>query len=295
MGSTSWGYDALIDWHEELQSVDSGGLSGRSLLKGVCARASPEGDLTEQSGTTRRRVIVTGATKGIGLAVARVFVNAGDEVIGLYGHDARAAHVARGLLGPRCSLRRCDVSHPTQLRRTIESIWEDRPCHVLVNNAAVVVRVPALEMSLDDWSRVLDTNLTAYFVASQVFAQLSVRSGVRGSIIQVSSIDQDKASPNRISYLAAKGGVRMLTKAFALELAPYGIRVNAVAPGTIETELNRELLRDPGFRAERLAAHPIGRLGRPDDVAQSVYFLASEAASFITGATLTVDGGLSVR
>jgi NAD(P)-dependent dehydrogenase (short-subunit alcohol dehydrogenase family) len=243
------------------------------------------------------RTLITGGTKGIGLGIARAFLDNGDDVALLYGHDREAAERALASLqaGDRAVAVQCDVADAQALQRVIGEVWEQGPLRCLVNNAARMNRTGVLDITLEEWQQIMDTNLRGYFVAAQAFARLAVRHGREGVIVNISSTGQVHALPNQMVYQVAKGGVAMLTRTFALELAPHHINVNAVAPGTIRTEINREIFAaDRAFREDKERKIPLGRLGDPSDVAPAVVFLASPAASFITGATLFVDGGSTI-
>ena len=240
------------------------------------------------------RVLITGGTKGVGLGMARAFLDNGDDVVLLYGHDREAAERAVASLDAanRAVAVQCDVADAGALQRTIAEAWEQGPLRCLVNNAARMNRTGILDITLEEWQQVIDTNLRGYFVAGQAFARLAVRDRGEGVIINVSSTGQIHALPNQMVYQIAKGGVAMLTRTFALELAPHHINVNAIAPGTIRTEINRDIFAaDAALREDKERKIPLGRLGDPMDVAPAAVFLASPEASFITGTTLFVDGG----
>jgi len=165
------------------------------------------------------------------------------------------------------------------------------PLDVLVNAAAILTPVPFLDLTDADWDRTLTINLKSYFLCGQVAARAMAARGSGGKIVNVSSNSQTMASPNTTPYSAAKGGVAMLTRNMALELAPYHINVNAICPGPTLTDMNRERFANPEFYAARVRTIPWGRLGEPEDIAAAVLFLASPASDFMTGAALLVDGG----
>ena len=165
---------------------------------------------------------------------------------------------------------------------------------ITVSNAGMIQRKPLLEITDDDWDRVHAVNLRGAFAVAQESARCMIAAGAGGRIVLVSSVNQAHANPDIAHYVASKGGVMMLGRAMALELAPHGITVNLVAPGTIETDINRHMLADPAFRAQKLAGVPLRRAGTPDDVAGAVLYLASRAAAYVTGSTGTVDGGLTI-
>ena len=162
---------------------------------------------------------------------------------------------------------------------------------ILVNNAGVETLVPVLDLAESEWDRVIDTNLKGAFLCGQIAARAMVSAGTPGAIVNIASINAKIALAGQAHYTASKGGLVMLTKAMALDLAPHGIRVNAIGPGVIETRMTERSLSDPQRRAMLLSKVPLGRVGQPRDVAHAALFLASDEASYITGATLYVDGG----
>ena len=156
-------------------------------------------------------------------------------------------------------------------------------------------RVPFLDLTDTEWDRIHAVNLRGYFVTAQEVARQMVARGAGGRIVMVSSVNQVTVNRGIAHYAAAKGGVMQLAKAMALELAPTGVTVNLIAPGTIETDLNRDFLSEAGNRRAKRGLIPMDRIGRPEDVAGAAVFLASEAAGYVTGATIVVDGGLSLE
>jgi NAD(P)-dependent dehydrogenase (short-subunit alcohol dehydrogenase family) len=251
--------------------------------------------LAQNAGELAGRVaLVTGAGRGIGRAVADRLTQAEATVIYGYRCDPKgtgeAVAVARSQ-GRRAAAIRIDVTDAEQATAAVDAIaGEHGRIDVLVNNAGILPRAPFLELALDEWEAVLRTNLTGCFVVSQAVARVMARQR-SGSIVHMSSTNEAIASINCAGYAASKGGVRMLTRQMALELAPLGIRTNAVAPGMVETDLNRRELADPEFRAAALRRIPLGRFVTPDDVAEAVCFLAGDRAAGVNGLTLTVDGG----
>ena len=165
---------------------------------------------------------------------------------------------------------------------------------ILVHCAATLARVPFLDLDDAEWDRVHAVNLRGAFATAQEVARGMARRGAGGRIIMVSSVNQDHPTLHLAHYVASKGGVRMLARAMAIELAGQGITVNLIAPGTIETDLNRAALADDGFRKIKLGLIPTGHIGTPGDVAGAAVYLASDAARYVTGTTITVDGGLTL-
>jgi L-rhamnose 1-dehydrogenase len=167
--------------------------------------------------------------------------------------------------------------------------------HILVNNAGICPFIDFLDVGEDVWQRVLDVNLKGYFLCSQAVARVMVEQGVKGRIIAVSSISSEFGGSSQAHYCASKAGINLLVKSMAISLGPHGITCNAVLPGTVETDINRETLADPAVREYWSKRAPLGRLGQPEDVAGPVLFFASEDSNWCTGSMLVVDGGTSVN
>jgi NAD(P)-dependent dehydrogenase (short-subunit alcohol dehydrogenase family) len=244
-----------------------------------------------------RIALVTGASGGLGTAIARALAKEGADVACHYGKDVEGAQrIADEIsaMGRRAMTIHANVKDPMEARKLVEAVvsaWGG--IDILVNNAGVMNSTPFLELTEEEWDTVIDTNLKGYFLVGQAAAQVMVKRGY-GRIVNVSSTRQEQAWPNNAAYCVAKGGIWMLNRVMALELARTGVRVNSVAPGTIETGLNRSYLSNPEVRNERLTRIPVGRLGDPEDVAEAVVLLASEAADFIVGASLMIDGGQTI-
>lgn len=246
-----------------------------------------------------KRALITGGESGIGRAIAEGFAREGASVcIGYHRREAVADEVVRqiqGAGGSACALQ-VDLSRREALERFASEAWEQLSgIDVLVNNAGLLIRKPFLETELEDLDRILSVDLKAPFWLTRLVVHRMVDEGIRGSIILISSISQERAAVGLTAYQAAKGGMFMLTRGMALELAPLGIRVNAIAPGFTLTEMNRDLWDQPDVLADRTARVPVGRPGRPEDHVGAAILLASDQSSFITGASLTVDGGITTR
>jgi glucose 1-dehydrogenase len=240
-----------------------------------------------------RVAIVTGAGSGIGRAIAQALADAGAAVcinyFGAYEEDARAH--ASGL--PRAIAVSADVADPAQAASLVATTVEELGrIDVLVNNAGIEHAAPLLDVDLADWDRVVGVDLRGAFCCLQAAARAMRDSGRGGSIVNISSIHEDLPFPGLTSYCVAKGGLRMLMRNAAVELAEYGIRVNNVAPGAIATPINAATLRDPEKVATLDRLIPLARLGEPEEVARVAVFLASDDASYVTGSTYYVDGGM---
>jgi len=244
---------------------------------------------------TGKAALVTGAQQGIGKAIAIGLAEAGADVAINYldgEADAEAVAAAVRALGRRALLLLGDVAaSETPGNLTAATVAAFGKIDILVNNAGVFPRVPFLDMTEKDWDFVHTINLRAGFFCAQAAARAMVAAGTHGAIVNLSSSSMFGASPLGVHYAASKGGVVSMTRAMATELAPWRIRVNAIAPGLTDTAQPRY-----GFSEEELAARgaamPLGRIGRPDEIADVAVFLASEKASFITGQVIHANGGL---
>lgn len=242
--------------------------------------------------------LVTGGSRSNGRAMALGLAEAGADVaVNYVAHPDAAAEVEQQIvaMGRRALAVQADTSRREQVEAMVERVrGELGPIEILVNNAGVLKRTPFLEIDEQEWDWIIDINLKGPFLVGQAVARTMVRDGVKGSIINISSAGQQLAAPNLTHYCASKAGVGMLTKQMALELAPHGIRVNAIAAGLIETDMNRRDLQNPEFRALRLSRIPLKVIGQPDDLVGTAVYLASDASALVTGAAIFVDGGQSI-
>ncbi|MBE7374408.1 SDR family NAD(P)-dependent oxidoreductase [Pseudomonas lopnurensis] len=240
--------------------------------------------------------LITGSTHGIGRGIAvRLAQEGADVVLNGREDDAEARESLEQVRA--CGRRACfiaaDVGRVEDCRRLVrESVARMGRLDILVNNAGVQTHAAFLDAGEENYDRVLEVNLRGPFFLAQAFARHLREQGRGGRIINNSSVHEELPHPNFTAYCASKGGLKMLMRNIAIELAPLGITVNNVAPGAVETPINRALLNQPDKLASLLKNIPAGRLGRPHDVAGAVAFLASADAEYITGTTLVVDGGL---
>jgi glucose 1-dehydrogenase len=238
-----------------------------------------------------RVAIVTGAATGIGRAIAARLAADGAKVAINYRGSTDEAQALDEQLPDSLAVQ-ADISKPDEVQAMVDRVERELgPPTILVNNAGVERQQPLLELELANWELTLGVNLTGAFLCLQACARSMVKSG-GGSIVNISSVHEDVAFPGYAAYCAAKGGLRMLMRDAAVELAEHGIRVNNVAPGAIATPINAKTLNDPA-KVERLKQLiPLQRVGTPEDVAEVVAFLASDRSSYVTGSTYYVDGGM---
>ncbi|WP_299482865.1 SDR family oxidoreductase [uncultured Roseibium sp.] len=241
--------------------------------------------------------IVTGGAKGIGFAVAKRFLSDGAKVVVADIDDAAGEEAAEdlGSLGEVMYIH-CNVAERLDVRNMVaETLNAFGDIDVLVNNAGIVVGAEFLELEADDFDRILSVNLKGAFLCSQAVARHMVEKveggGDPGCIINMSSVNSVLAIPNQIPYCVSKGGLSQLTKTTALALAPHGIRVNAVGPGSIMTDLLSSVNNDPEAKQRLMSRTPLLRIGEPSEVAGVAAFLASDDAGYVTGQTIFADGG----
>lgn len=248
-------------------------------------------ELLELSGKV---AVVTGASRGIGSAIASRFAEAGAAVVVHYREhqaDARELVLRLEAKGARAVASGADLRRPEDVEKLFQKATSDLGgLDVLVNNAGNYPQSSLVDVPPDEWKAVVETNLLSVHLATQAAARQMIAKRMAGAIVNVASIEGLRPAPGHSHYIAAKSGVLAYTRSAALELGPHGIRVNAVSPGLIWREGLEEAW--PEGVASFRARSPLGRLGRPEEVAEACLFLASPRASFITGANLVVDGGV---
>jgi glucose 1-dehydrogenase len=241
--------------------------------------------------------LVTGSSRGIGRAIALRLAQEGADIAINYSRDEAAAKEVLAQVesyGRRGVVIKANLASVSETRAMVEATVERfERLNILVNNAGIEKKSPFWEVTEKNYDDVLDVNLKAVFFATQAMVQHLRQVKRPGTIVNISSVHEDLPFPGFASYCASKGGVRMLTRNLAVELGPLGITINAIAPGAIATPINANLLNNPEQLEALIDQIPLGRLGKPEDVAGLAAFLASDDASYITGATYFVDGGLT--
>jgi glucose 1-dehydrogenase len=251
----------------------------------------------------RKIAVVTGSSKGIGKAIALAFANS-NEYSGIVVNSRKineAQHIADEIKNSNANCDSiaitADISKEEDCIHLIdETIKKYTRIDVLVNNAGIQKDIPLTETSLADWYQILSVDLTGPFICSReaIKHMQKQQNPVGGCIINISSVHQVIPKPHYIPYATSKAGIEMMTKTMALELAKFGIRANLVAPGAIETDMNIQLQQDKTEMENVLKRIPIGRIGKPEEIANVVEFLASDKASYVTGTTFLVDGGMTL-
>ena len=242
---------------------------------------------------TDRVALVTGAGRGIGRYLAQGLARYGADIIATGRTVSQLEEAAQEIrqLGRRCLVVPMDITQKADIEKGVEKAFQHfGRIDILVNNAGINIPKPALEVTEEDWRRVLDSNLTGLFFCCQAVGRIMVNQK-SGKIINISSQTGTVAIQWRAAYCSSKAGVNLLTKVLALEWGPHNINVNAVAPTFIETPMTRPMLENPAFREMVLNKILLGRVGQPKDVLGAVIYLASEASSLVTGHVLLVDGG----
>jgi NAD(P)-dependent dehydrogenase (short-subunit alcohol dehydrogenase family) len=241
--------------------------------------------------------LVTGGTGGLGRAIALGLSQAGARVVVGARTESQIVETVQELrrISPEQAGLRLDVSDPSSVRETVDRIVADyERLDILVNAAGMHLKVPSMEMGLEEFERLMRVNLTGTFLCCRAAGRVMQRLG-GGSIVNVASIAGFQALTDAMAYCVSKAGVVLLTRSLANDWARFGIRVNAIAPGVVPTALNRRIIEGTARGAEFLRNTPMGRFGTPEELAGAAVYLASPAASFVTGEILVVDGGFLVR
>jgi glucose 1-dehydrogenase len=240
--------------------------------------------------------IITGSASGIGQGIALRFASEGASVVIDYRGSADQAEATRAQIeaaGGKAITLQADVAKIAETERLVDETWKQLGgCDILVNNAGVEKHAAFLDVTEADYDMVLDINLKGAFFLTQAFVKRLSQAKLPGSVINISSVHEDMVFPNFSTYCASKGGMRMVMRDLAVELGPLNIRVNNIAPGAINTPINTALLEDKPKLDALLNSIPLGRLGKPEDVAGMALFLASEDGAYVTGSTFVIDGGL---
>lgn len=242
-------------------------------------------------------VAITGASTGLGKAMALRFGKEGAKVvINYFKEDQAVGEMIDKIksLGGDAAAIQGDVTKEEDVKKIIQTaITHFGRLDVMINNAGVENEVPSEELSLEDWNRVISTNLTGAFLGCREAIDYMVENKVQGSIINMSSVHEIIPWPHFAHYAASKGGVKLMSETLALEFAPKGIRINCIGPGAIDTPINAEKFSDPELKAGVEELIPMGYIGKPEQIAAVAAWLASNEASYVTGITLYADGGMT--
>jgi glucose 1-dehydrogenase len=241
--------------------------------------------------------VITGSSLGIGSAIALAFAKEGAAVaIDYRSHPDEAKEMVEQIegFGGRAISAHADVANPGDVKNLIQKAVEELGrLDVMVNNAGVEEKMPFLETPLNVWNKIIAVNLTGAWLGCQEAARQMVNQGGPGRIINVSSVHEDLPMPTNSPYCAAKGGIQMLMRTIAVELAPHNITVNNIAPGAIDTPMDAPLKDDTNQMQQLLSEIPLRRMGQPEEVAALAVYLASDVASYVTGSTFVIDGGMT--
>ncbi len=241
--------------------------------------------------TDTQIALVTGGAQGIGYACAEAIAESGARIV-LADINADGVKAAAKKLGGETTAEVCDMADADQINAMFDRIEADiGPVSILVNCAGIAIPNDFLETPLEEFTSVIDINLVGTFVATQRAAKAMIAADIKGAIVNMSSVNARISIPTIAAYCASKGGVMQLTKASALALAPHGIRVNAVGPGSIDTAMMAGVNADPDAMSMVMSRPPLKRIGEPREIGDVIAFLASDKASYITGETIYVDGG----
>lgn len=242
----------------------------------------------------KKKVLITGGGRGLGYSIAKRFIEQGCQVMILGRNKDTLVH-ATNELGSNSDSIVCDLSNIEEIPNVVRKVNEKMGCiDILVNNAGIHLKKEILEVSDEEFQKIIQINQNSVFTISREVTKLMSQNNT-GVILNISSMASQYGIPKVIAYTAAKSAIEGMTRAMAVELAPMGIRVNCIAPGFIKTDMSSKALdNDPERKAKVLGRTPMGRLGLPKEIADAVWFLCSERASYISGVILPVDGGNSI-
>ena len=254
---------------------------------------APRGDRTMR--LKGKRALITGASRGIGRGIAEVFADEGADVaVNYVSHPEKAEEVAKALRakGRMAMTVKADVARRAEVEPMFERVWKELgPLDILVNNAGIETIVPFLELTDEQWTRLVDVNLRGAWLCSQVFCRRAIAEKRKGSIVHIGSIQAAKVLPGRTHYAPTKLGLEALTRNMSAEMTPQGIRVNCVHPGLIDTDMTAWVMKSPDILPLVLAQISLGRAGEPREIGTVTAFFASDEASYLTGQSIHVDGG----
>ncbi|MFP3919692.1 glucose 1-dehydrogenase [Lysinibacillus telephonicus] len=243
-------------------------------------------------------VVITGSSTGLGKAMAIRFATEKAKVVVNYrSKEEEANSVLEEIknVGGEAIAVKADVTVESEVVDLVQSaIKHFGKLDVMINNAGLENPVPSHEMTLSDWNRVIDTNLTGAFIGSREAIKYFVENNIKGNVINMSSVHEKIPWPLFVHYAASKGGIKLMTQTLAMEYAPKGIRVNNIGPGAINTPINAEKFADPVQRADVESMIPMGYIGKPEEIAAVAAWLASSESSYVTGITLFADGGMTL-
>jgi meso-butanediol dehydrogenase/(S,S)-butanediol dehydrogenase/diacetyl reductase len=238
--------------------------------------------------------IITGGGSGIGKAIAMAFVREGAKVV-IAGRSREKLEAAAAEIGGDCLAVSADVSTASEVEKLVNAALEKfKRINILVNNAAVLLPGTAESLTEEDFDQVFDINVRGLWLMSRAVLP-HMRAAAGGSIINIGSVLSLVGARNRVAYAASKGAVVAMTKAMALDHAGENIRVNCICPGIVETEMVAKFSTDENARRQRVALHPMGRFGQPDEIANAAVFLGGDESGWTTGSVLTIDGGYSAQ
>jgi glucose 1-dehydrogenase len=242
--------------------------------------------------------LVTGAGSGIGEAIAKRFAAEGADVVVNYHEGGK--HPGGAIVDEIKESGGKAVAIPAEVydRKSVQEMVDRMAIEygridILVNNAGIEIKKPFVDVTDDEWNKVLSVNLHGAFVTSQIAARQMIKQGSGGKLIFISSVHEDIPFPGYTAYCASKGAVRMMMRNLAMELSPHRINVNNIAPGAISTPINQKVLDDPEQKKAAISEIPWGRFGKPEEVASVAVFLASNESDYVTGSTYYIDGGLT--